>query len=129
MVRLSQRSLGLLGLLSSLVCMDAVKAESVNDRLSNLNQSMQLCISAASRPGFPYYDRTEAKQRCQQSKELLHKFKQEANYNRSLGCASRIAVLDFDLWKIQFLGGKRMQSEVDDAFSQLQKNCFNMDTR
>lgn len=105
------------------------RAANVQDQLNHLNQSMRLCITTASRPGFPYYDRPEASTACQQTKTLLHRFGQKANRNRNLACSSRIADLDFDIWMIQFLGGERMQAEANQALHHLARNCFNMDSR
>jgi hypothetical protein len=124
----SARTLALAGLALGLCSISAAKATSVEERLTRLNQSMDLCIITASRPGFPYYDRPEAEQACQQTKVLLQRFGREANRNRNLGCSSRIAGLHFDVWMIQFLGGKRMQAAVDQNMKQLARNCFNMDS-
>jgi hypothetical protein len=117
-----------LGLSISLCLAAPTQAASVEEKLAKLTQSMQLCITKASRPGSPYYHRSEAAQACQQTKEMLHAFGQEANRNRNLSCSSRIASLDFDVWMIQFIGGKRMQAKSDDAIKQLSRNCYNMDT-
>lgn len=104
-------------------------AASVEDRLALLNQSMRLCLAQASRPGFPYYHRPEASESCEQTKSLLHVFGREANHNRNLSCSGRIAALDFDLWMIQFVGGKRMRDKALGGLRQLGRNCYNMNAR
>jgi len=123
--RLSLLSGACLGLL----CISEAQAITADERFILLNQSMQNCIAAASRPGFPYYDRPEATRACQYTKRLLSSFRQEANKNRNLACSSRIAELDFDLWMIQFVGGERMKPKTNQALLQVSRNCFNMDSR
>lgn len=106
-----------------------VRAQSVEERLELIDQSMELCLLKASRPGFPYYDRPEAAEACNETKKLLKAFAKDANRNRNLACSSRAMSLDFDLWMIQFLGGTRMRNQTEDNLSSLGKNCFNMNSR
>ncbi|MEY2645626.1 MAG: hypothetical protein RLZZ611_2275 [Cyanobacteriota bacterium] len=104
-------------------------AVSVDQKLSTLEQAMELCLAKASRGGFPYYHYPEAAPACNQTKSMLHTFGQEANRNRNLGFSSRVAGLDFDLWMIQFLGGQRMRSQTTEDIKQLARNCRHMDSR
>lgn len=90
---------------------------------------MELCLLKASRPGFPYYDRPEAKEACDQTKLLLKDFSSEANRNRNLDCSNRAIRLNHNLWMIQFLGEARMRQQTASAISQLRKNCYNMSSR
>jgi hypothetical protein len=83
----------------------------------------------ASREGFPYYDRPEAKPACDQAKAVLLSYGREANKNKQLACSSRIAIISFDIWMIQFLGGPRMETRTMGNLDQLERNCYNMDTR
>jgi len=101
-------------------------AQSVEDRLELIDQSMELCLLKASRPGFPYYDRPEAADACNETKSLLKAFAQAANRNRNLGCSSRAMRLNFDLWMIQFLGGTRMRTETKSNVDALRRNCYGM---
>ena len=105
------------------------QAQSVDDRLNLIDQSMELCLLKASRPGFPYYDRPEAAEACTETKKLLKAFAQIANRNRNLACSSRAMSLDFDLWMIQFLGGNRMRTRAKSNIDTLKRNCYNMDVR
>lgn len=126
---LSSISSPVVGMLLAASLISPVAASSVEQRLLLLDQSMQLCLLKASRPGFPYYDRPEASEACDETKALLHAFGREASRNRHLGCSSRIAALDFDLWMIRFLGGVRMKDRAQDDLRQLARNCYNMNTR
>lgn len=104
------------------------QAQSVEDRLELIDQSMELCLLKASRPGFPYYDRPEAAEACNETKSLLKAFAQVANRNRNLACSSRAMSLDFDLWMIQFLGGSRMRATTKSNLVELRRSCYNMDS-
>lgn len=100
-----------------------------DQKLSTLEQAMELCLAKASRGNFPYDHDPEAAPACSQTKLMFHTFGQEANRNRNLGCSSRIAGLDFDLWMIQFLGGQRLRSQTTENIKQLARNCRHMDSR
>lgn len=127
--KLTPASLLTLGITSCLWLGGGAQAANTDNQVGILQQSMQLCIKAASRPGFPYYDRPEADAPCQRTKGLLLQLGQEANRNRNLACSSRIASLEMNIWMIQFIGGLRMQSETNEAMRLLKKNCFNLNTR
>jgi hypothetical protein len=123
------RVLGTATVFLTILCTNAARGLSVDDRLASLDHSMQNCLQSASRPGFPYYDRPEASDSCKKAKVMLRQFEREANQNRNLACSSRIAALDFDLWMIQFAGGVRMREKTDEDMAQLARNCVNMDSR
>lgn len=118
-----------LGIAMAISQAQPAQAQSVNDRLNRIDQSMELCLNKASRPGFPYYDRPEAKEACDETKSLLKAFAKDANRNRNLGCSNRAIALNFNLRMIQFLGEARMRQQTASAVSKLHKNCYNMDTR
>lgn len=118
-----------LGIAMAISQAQPAQAQSVNDRLNRIDQSMEFCLNKASRPGFPYYDRPEAKKACDQTKSLLKAFAKDANRNRSLGCSNRAIALNYDLRMIQFLGEARMRKQTASAVNQLRKNCYNMDVR
>jgi hypothetical protein len=98
-------------------------------KFENLRTTIANCLAMASREGFPYYDRQEAKPTCDLAKAALLSFEREANKNKQLACSSRIAMISFDIWMIQFLGGPRMETEMMGKMGQLERNCYNMDTR
>jgi len=103
-------------------------ATSSEKRLQGLRESLNKCLVMASRPGFPYYDRPEAKQACDQAKLEFEDFGSDANRNRNLACSSRVPAMVFQLWMIQFLGGPRMETAAIGEMNQLQRSCYNMDT-
>lgn len=98
-------------------------------KFENLRTTISNCLVMASREGFPYYDRPEAKQACNQAKTALLSYGREANKNKQLACSSRIAMISFDIWMIQFLGGTRMETRTMGNLDQLERNCYSMDTR
>ena len=118
-----------LGIAMAIVQAQPAQAQSVNDRLNRIDQSMEFCLYKASRPGFPYYDRPEAKEACDETKSLLRAFAKDANRNRNLGCSNRAIALNFDLRMIQFLGEARRREQAITALEYLRKSCYNMDIR
>lgn len=110
--------------LMSIVYVTPIQAIGSEAPLSKLEQSLDRCLFKASRPGFPYYDRPEASEACEEAKMILQQYGQEANRNRNLSCSSRVPILDFDLWMTRFLGEKRMRGKVHEDFKQLVKNCY-----
>ena len=100
-----------------------------NVKFENLRTTISNCLVMASREGFPYYDRPEAMQACDQAKAALLSYGREANKNKQLACSSRIAMISFDMWMIQFLGGPRMETKTMGSMDQLKRNCYNLDTR
>jgi hypothetical protein len=95
-------------------------------KFENLRTTISNCLVMASRKGFPYYDRPEAKPACDQAKAALLSYGREANKNKHLACSSRIAMISFDIWMIQFLGGQRMETKTMGNMDQLERNCYNM---
>jgi len=92
---------------------------------SALNASFERCLQKASRPGFPYYNRPEAVDACNQTKTLLQDIGRGARQARNLACSSRVPALEFNIWMVQFLGNRRMSTDVMENLRQLKRNCYN----
>ncbi|MFM8525736.1 MAG: hypothetical protein ACKOCM_08970 [Cyanobacteriota bacterium] len=110
--------------------MAAASARSMGESdkvFTELKASLQVCLEKASRPGFPYYDRPEAAEACNQTKARLEEIGRAANRARNLACSSRINGLAFDLWMVQFLGSQRMGTTVSDNIEQLKRNCYHIE--
>lgn len=112
-----------IGLAMVFAHMHPAQAKPSDDLLNRVNQSMELCLDKASRPGFPYYHRPEAKEACDKTKSLLMFIAKDANRSRNLGCSNRALSLSHDLWMIQFLGESRWRTQAISALSNLETSC------
>ena len=114
----------ILGLALAFSQLQPAQAHSLDDPLNPIYQSMRLCLLKASRPGFPYYNRPEASESCNETKSLIKDLAKHANRNRNLRCYNRATILNHNLWMIQFLGGTRMEDQTLTAMENLRRSCY-----
>ena len=93
--------------------------------LSEMSDDLNLCLSAASREGFPYYHRPEAKRDCARAKSTFKAYSQISRNNRNLGCANQLSKISFLIWKAEFLGAQRTYNEIREKVGTIKKVCYN----
>ena len=106
-----------------------LKAQSSETRLNEIDTAIEFCLLKASRPGFPYYHRPEAKEACNMAKSFTKELAEVSNRNRNLGCSRRALRMRRNLWMIEFLGEARMRKETEKAVHNLRKACYSNSSR
>lgn len=118
----------LFGFLAGLIVFGGAngKANWDTDRaFSEISDDLSLCLAAASREGFPYYHRPEAKRDCAKAISTFKAYSEISRKNRNLGCANQLSKIDFLIWKVEFLGAQRTYNEVMKKLDTAEKACYN----
>ena len=92
---------------------------------SEMSDDLNLCLVAASREGFPYYYRPEARRDCAKAKSTFENYSKISRNNRNLRCANQLSQISFLIWKTEFLGAQRTYNEIAEKVGTIKKVCYN----